>query len=320
MTSTTGYLSNLGFALSAVAPIFLVLAVGWVLRKVRMIDEPFVETASRLVFNVGLPSLIFVNLVTLDLNQVMMPHQLAYGLAATVAAFLLLWLASGYFVRDAADRGVVVQGAFRGNLGIIGIALCAQLYGQSGLAMGSMLLAVLTFSYNVLSVFALSAAGSTGGLPWAQILRSIVRNPLILSIVAGVIVAAIGWRPPEILLTSGHYFGAMTLPLALVCVGASLSSASLRHGSGLALVSVSLKLLWLPVLMTAGAVLLGFRGEPLGTLFAMFAAPTATVSYVMARAMGGNATLAASLVALSTLLSPLTLSLGIYALRYWQLI
>ncbi len=312
--------SNFLFALSAIAPIFLVLAVGWLLRRVQMVNDGFVETASRLVFNVGLPSLIFVNLVKLDLAQILAPRQLAYAVLATVAAFLVLWLASGPLIPEDRDRGVFVQGAFRGNLGIIGIAICARLYGQQGLAMGSMLLAVMTFAYNVLSVFALSASRESRGLAWGQILRSIIRNPLIISIVLGSAFAALHWQLPGVIMTSGHYFAAMTLPLALVCVGASLSAEAIRDSSRLALASMALKILVLPLLMTLVAWGLGFRGAQLGTLFAMFAAPTATVSYIMARAMGGNARMAATIVATSTLLSPVTISLGLSLLRSQHLI
>ncbi|WP_097459339.1 AEC family transporter [Mangrovitalea sediminis] len=314
------YLQILIFAFSATAPIFLVLVVGWVLRRTGLIDDPFVETASRLVFTVALPSLIFVNLVQLDLSHTVDGRQLLYSLIATLVGFFLLWWGSGPLITRGEDRGVFVQGSFRGNLGIIGIALCARLYGAQGLAAGSLLLAVMTLSYNVLSVFALTASQGRSTLPWGQILRSILRNPLILSILAGVTVAAFHWKLPGLLMTSGHYFASMTLPLALVCVGASLSSEAISDGSRITLTAVAMKLVILPALMITGAALLGFRGMPLGTLFAMFAAPTATVSYVMARALGGNAKMAASMVALTTLISPLSLSLGLYFLRLWGLI
>lgn len=304
-------IEHFSFALDVVAPIFLVLVVGMVMRRQGIIDEAFVATASRLVFNLALPALIFVNLASLSLESVLKPDQLILALVLTVAGFALLWMASGYLIARPADRGVFVQGAFRGNLGIVGIALCANLYGQPGLAMGSVLLAVLTLAYNILSVFALSASNDGAAPSWRRMLKDILRNPLILSILAGIVVAALGWPLPGILHRSLDYFGAMTLPLALLCVGASITLASLRHSSVLAAWVVALKLVLLPAAYTTVAWVYGFEGQALGTLFAMFAAPTATVSYVMVRAMGGNSDLAANLVALTTLFSPLTLSLGI---------
>lgn len=313
------YLDNLSFALSVTAPIFIVMAAGWVLRRINMIDGGFVETASQLVFKVALPTLIFLNLAQLEIATVLDPGQLLFGLGATVAGFVLLWLVSGWLGMAPADRGVFVQGAFRGNLGIVGIAVCAQLYGGEGLAVGSVLLAVLTFSYNVLSVYALSAAAG-GATQWRQIWLGILRNPLIISIVAGTTVGLLKLPLPGLLVQSGDYFSAMTLPLALLCVGATINRQAWRTVSPLAVWAVALKLLILPAVYTGIAIALGFKGLLLGTLFAMFAAPTATVSYIMARAMGRNADLAASLVALSTLLAPVTLSLGIYLLGIWGLI
>ncbi len=312
------YLQNLSFALSVTGPIFIVMAAGWVLRRINLIDSGFVETASQLVFRVALPTLIFLNLAQLEIASVLDPSQLLFGLGATVAGFVLLWLVSGWLGMAPADRGVFVQGAFRGNLGIVGIAVSAQLYGSEGLAVGSVLLAVLTFSYNVLSVYALSSAG--GATEWRQIWLGILRNPLIISIVAGTTVGLLKLPLPELLVQSGDYFSAMTLPLALLCVGATINRQAWRTVSPLAAWAVALKLLILPALYTGIAIALGFKGLLLGTLFAMFAAPTATVSYIMARAMGRNGDLAASLVALSTLLAPVTLSLGIYLLGVWGLI
>lgn len=313
------YLENLSFALSVTAPIFLVMVTGWLLRRIRLIDADFVETASQLVFKVALPTLIFLNLAQLELTAVLHPEQLAFGLTATVLGFVLLWLLTGWLRLVTADRGVFIQGAFRGNLGIIGIAVCANLYGNEGLAVGSVLLAVLTFSYNILSVYALTAAGG-GKTPWRKILTGIVCNPLIISIAAGTVVALLAIPLPTLLVESGDYFSAMTLPLALLCVGASINRRAWRALSSLSIWAVALKLAILPAVYTLGAIALGFEGILLGTLFAMFAAPTATVSYIMARAMGGNSDLAAGLVALSTLLAPVTLSVGIYFLSAWNLI
>lgn len=313
------YLDNLGFALSVTMPIFLVMAVGWFLRLVEIIDYAFVETGSQLVFKVALPTLIFLNLVQLELTSVFSPAQLALALGLTMAGFVLLWRLSGWLRLAPPDRGVFVQGAFRGNLGVVGMAVCASLYGAEGLAVGAVLLAVMTFLYNVLSVYALAAA--TGGTtPWRKIWWGILRNPLIISILLGTAAILVDLQLPPLLVQTGDYFSAMTLPLALLCVGASINREAWRSVSSLSLWGVALKLLILPAAYTGIAALFGFEGVLLGTLFAMFAAPTATVSYVMARAMRGNSELAAGIVALSTLLAPITLSLGIYLLSAWELI
>ncbi|MGP4845301.1 AEC family transporter [Marinobacter sp. 1Y8] len=316
------YLDNLLFALSVTAPIFLVMGTGWLLRRIGWITEDFEEVGSKLVFKLALPALILTSLVDLDLSSTVNPQHLGYGVATTLISFLVLWVISAWWPGSGPDRGVFVQGAFRGNLGIIGLAVCASLYGKSGLAMGSILLAGMTLFYNILSVFALQAASGRGQTSWRHVTLGIVKNPLIISILSGLLIAALKIPVPKLLLTSAAYFGQMTLPLALLCVGATLTLSALRHGSIPALIAVLIKLVLLPVILTGGAIAFGFdfNATELGTLFAMFAAPTATVSYVMARSMGGNHQLAASIVALSTLLAPITLSIGIYLLRSLALI
>ncbi|WP_211276916.1 AEC family transporter [Tamilnaduibacter salinus] len=303
---------HLTFALSAILPIFLVLVVGWWLRRIGWLDDQFTETGSRLVFNLALPALIFTNLIDLELSHLINLTQVGFALGATVVAFLVLWAGSRFWPGPGADRGVFVQGAFRGNLGIIGIAVCASLYGQQGLALGSVLLATLTLLYNFLSVFALTAGGASR---WRDVLLTIARNPLILSIFAGLSVAALDLPIPALFVTSAEYFARMTLPLALLCVGAGLSLDDLRHGSPVAFAAVALKLVVLPVMLMLAALPLELAPVALGTLFAMFAAPTATVSYVMVRSLGGNHRLAASIVALSTLLAPFSLAAGLSLLR-----
>lgn len=314
------YLDNLLFSLSVTAPIFLVMAAGWFLRRLKWIDDAFVETGSRLVFNLALPALIVTSLVNLDLDSLVNPRQVGFGVAVTVASFVLLWIVSAWWPGSGPDRGVFVQGAFRGNLGIIGIAVCASLYGNTGLAVGSVLLAGITLAYNILSVYALTASAGRQHTSWRQIVQGITRNPLIISILLGLTLAAFKVPVPDLILTSAAYFGQMTLPLALLCVGATLSLDALSHGTAAAFVATALKLVVLPIAGTLAALPFDFSPMELGTLFAMFASPTATASYVMARTMGGNHQLAASIVALTTLLAPISLSVGIYALRTLGLI
>ncbi|BES73739.1 AEC family transporter [Marinobacter nanhaiticus D15-8W] len=314
------YLDNLLFSLSVTAPIFLVMAAGWLLRRVHWIDDTFVETGSRLVYRLALPALILTSLVDLDLSTWVDPKHVGFGMAATMVSFILLWIVSAWWPGSGPDRGVFVQGAFRGNLGIIGIAVCASLYGKTGLAVGSVLLAGMTLLYNVLSVFALTAASGRGGASWRNITSHLLHNPLIVSILLGLLLAAFKVPVPDLILTSAAYFGQMTLPLALLCVGATLSLSALRLGSSSAIVATVIKLVLLPLFFTLSAIPLGFDALQLGTLFAMFASPTATVSYVMARSMGGNHQLAANIIALTTLFAPVSLSLGIYLLRTLELI
>ncbi|MFA5081358.1 MAG: AEC family transporter [Hydrogenophilaceae bacterium] len=307
-------LSTFAFAFSVTGPIFVILVLGIVLARAGLINDAFVDVGTRLVFNVTLPSLLFISISKTNLSETANFALIGYALAGTVAVYLLLELLARRLVRPAEERGVVVQGAFRSNMGIVGLAYCANAYGEVGLAAASIYLGFVTILLNVLSVVTLNRSlNKHRSVPGT--LAAIARNPLILGILLALPVAWAQIELPAVLLKTGEYFAQMTLPLALLCTGASLSLAALRHEPRNAVLAGAGKLVLVPVLMTTVAWLIGFRGMDLGILFLMTSSPTAAASYVMARAMGGNAGLAANIIAFTTLASMLVTSLGIVLLH-----
>jgi hypothetical protein len=299
--------------LEVTLPVFAMVFVGLGLRRTGWIDGAFVATASTLVFKATLPALVFLSLIRADLSVALNIPMLAFFALATVAQFALCWLWARYRVARA-DRGVYIQGAFRGNCGIVGLALAAAMYGDYGLSTGSVLLGVVIVLYNSLSVVALvtfqPGKASTGAL-----VKNIATNPLILAVLAALPFAALGITLPGWLMHTGDLFASLTLPLALICIGGTLSIASLREDRRVAVSASLFKMLWLPGLATLGAVLCGFRDRELGLLFLYFASPTAAGSFVMARVLGGNPALAANIIAITTLAASATVTLGIFVLQ-----
>jgi len=291
------------------------LFLGVAPRRLGWIDARFIDTASSLVFKGTMPVMLFLAILRADLGTALQPALLGYFLLATVVTFLLAW---GWAILriPRADRGVYTQGAFRGNNGIVGLALATSLYGDYGLSVGGVLGGLVILSYNSLSAIVLAVYGRDGKADPRSIVRSIASNPLILGVLAAMPFAY--WRVPlpHWLLVSGDYFASMTLPLALICIGGTLSLSSLRQGGGIALGAALMKMVWLPLLATWGAWLCGFREAQLAILFLYFASPTAAASFVMARASGGNHELAASIIVITTLAAVLTINLGLFVLRW----
>ena len=294
-------------------PIFLIVLLGLWLRRIGFIDDHFNQIASRLVFSICLPVLLFTTISQIDLDETINFPVFYFSLGAALLGFVLSWLGA-LNVEPRGDRGVVVQGAFRSNLGVIGLALCANAYGAPGLALASLLMASLTVSYNILSVFILSFY-SDAELVWRKVLLDIITNPLIVAIGLAVLVAISGWTMPGILLSAGEYIGRMALPLALLGTGAGMSLKALRDSTGATGLVIGLKAFLLPVIITVLALLFGFRGLELGVLFLLFVSPTATASYAMVKAMGGNDSLAANLVMTTTLVCILSCSVGFFLLK-----
>lgn len=304
--------------LNVTGPIFVIILVGLVLQRTGLITESFLQVSSKLVFSICLPILLFTTIVKLDLSQTFNLKAVVFTLLATFVIFGLSWLVS-LLTQPREDRGVVTQGCFRSNLGVIGIALAANAYGDHGLAVASLLMASLTIAFNVLSVVVLSYYQSEQRPDVQKLVLDVVRNPLIVAIVIAAFIASLSIPVPEVLLSAGGYLGSMALPLALLGTGAGLSLRALRQSGKSTLIVVVMKTLVLPALVVSMALVSGFRGVELGVIFLLFVAPTATVSYAMVRAMGGNDALTANLISATTIASIATCSLGLVLLKSFSL-
>lgn len=300
--------------LDVTLPVFAMVFAGLALKRIGWIDRAFVATASALVFKATLPTLIFLSLVKADLSVALdVPLLVFFALATLCQCFLSWGWAIGRIPRQ--ERGVYVQGAFRGNCGVVGLALAAGMYGDYGLSAGSLLLGVVIVAYNVLSVVVLAMYQPGQATDWRSLMWKIATNPLIISVLLALPFTAWSISLPRWLMTSGDYFASLTLPLALICIGATLSVRTLRDSQQVALSASVMKMVVLPVLSTGAAWLVGFSGRELGLLFLFFASPTAAASFVMVKAIGGNVALAANIIAITTLMASVTVTIGIFALR-----
>lgn len=301
--------------LGITAPVFVMLFLGVALKRLGWIDAAFIQTASALVFKATMPALLFISIIKADLDAALQPAVLIYYVIATVATFFLAW-GWALWRCPVADRGVYVQGAFRGNNGIVGLALATSLYGDYGLSLGGVLAGVVILLYNSLSALILAIYSPDGRSGAGAIFLSILRNPLVIGVTVAVPFAYWQIPLPGWLMTSGQYFAQMTLPLALICIGGTLSLSVLRESSRLALSSSLMKMIWLPALATVGAWLAGFSGPELGILFLYFASPTASASFVMARAVNANHQLAAIIIVITTLMAALSINVGLFLLGW----
>ena len=304
------FLAVVEFSISITAPIFLVLIVGVILERIGMINDNFVEVASKLVFNVTMPALIFISITQNSKDPGAHLPLLIYALVATVIGYLILeWIVSKT-VSQKSDRGIVVQGAFRSNMAIIGLAYCLNAYGDDALAVASIYIGGVMVLYNVLAVITINRS-MNAQKSVADSLKAIAKNPLIIAIVVSYAATQVNLTLPDVVTQAGNYFARMTLPLALLCAGASLRFNALKNDITPAMIATVGKLAFMPFLMTLGGYIWGFRGIELGILFLLSSSPSASAGYIMARAMNGNAILAANIIVLTTIFSLLTTSLGV---------
>ncbi|MEI6894147.1 MAG: AEC family transporter [Colwellia sp.] len=314
------FLSTINFAFSITGPIFIMVVLGSILKYFRLIGSAFIDQASMLVFKISLPVLLGMSMVRTDIATVFDLVTIANASLSTLLVFVLLTLTASIFVKNPRDKGVYVQGAFRGNLAIVGLAFCANLYGDAGIAKASIVMSILSLVYNVLSIYTLTTTLTEKKLNLITMLISLVKNPLIIGIVLGITINLLHIPIHPVLMKTGDYLAQLTLPVALLCIGASLSFADMKDTKVITSAAVIAKLIITPIIITYIAYASGFSKMDLGILFLMCSTPTAAASYVMVKAMKGNETLAANIIVISTIGSLFTVSVGLAGLRIFELI
>jgi len=309
-------LENIIFTANIVAPVFLIVVLGYVLKKIKIINENFVAVTSKFVFNVSLPVFIFMKLYNIDLSAVVDVSQIIYIYAGTLISFFIVWAFAIPFIKDGKNLSVFVQGAYRSNYAIVGLAIISNLFGDYGLGKATLILAFVLPLYNVLAVIILT-------VPMRKIKKQnlkgtfgeIILNPLIIAVIIALHFAYFKLELPSAISASGNFLSDVALPMALIGIGGSLNIENIKKASTLAFTSSAIKLIILPLVLTIGAYYSGFRNVDLGIMFVLFACPTAIVSFIMAEAMGCNSKLAGNIVVISTIGSVITISAAIILLK-----
>jgi malonate transporter len=314
-------LENLIFIIKVVLPVFLLVIVGIVLKIFKIVDDNFVDTTSKFVFKVSLPVFIFLKLHQVDLERTYDTKLVLIILFGTVLIYLISYVIARLFKLDPEREGVFVQGAFRGNYAIVGLAIILGMFGTEALAKASLLLLIIIPMYNFLAVIALSVPfRHTNKMNVQKTLLEIFTNPLIIAALVALPISYFKIELASPLITTGNYLASIALPLALVGIGGSLNIQSAKEASQMALISSFLKNVLSPVLILPAAYYLGIKGTDLGILFVIFGCPTAIASFVMAAGMKSNIKLAGNIIIISTIGSIFTMIAGLFLLKYLQLI
>lgn len=292
--------------LTIVLPVFLVIGLGLGLKRVGLVDGNFLFQLNRLVYYLALPALLFHKIAAADFSASFNGRLLAGMLAAVFVTAILAYGFAAWRRYPPLVSGSFCQGAFRGNLAYIGLAIVYNAHGESGLAAAGILLGFMVPVFNFLSIVVLlwphrdDGGKQVGVLFWT---RQVGGNPLILASFAGILWSYCHLPLPEVLDRSLDILTGMALPLALLAIGGSFSLQRLRGDISKAMIATLIKIVWLPLLTACILLLLGLGGRDLaiGVIFAT--TPTATAAYIMAQQMRGDAELSGSIIMLTTLLS-----------------
>jgi predicted permease len=303
-------LDTLAFAAETIAPIFALILVGLVLKKKAVIGDSFISTSSVLVYRLVLPVMLFQRMSLVDT----IPADLYLGIAvfsgATILVFIVTWLV--FSRMPGPIKGSMVQGGFRGNITILGLAVVESSYGSNALQSAVVFLIVLMPLFNFLAIVILSySSGRREGSIAKKVIGEVIRNPLIWGILLGLPFGLLDIQLPGMAVNSMEYVSRLTLPLALIGIGGSLNMKSLMGRKLLWSGASVIKLMVLPALVWLLAGLFSITGDTLITLVVFGACPTAVTSFVMAEALGADSELAGEIVSATTLFSMLTLTFWI---------
>jgi len=309
-------LDNLIFSLNAVMPLFLLIALGFYLRRSAFVGEEFFQYGTRVVFFITLPMSLFRNVSSTDIEQLLDFRFIAFAVTATLLAFFTIWAIARFFVKDKRILGAFVQGSYRSNIVFLGIPLLMSLGGDEGLARAALIITVVFPFYNICSVLVLAACSeSETKTGIKQFALTIVKNPLIIGIALGIVAVVTGIQLPSVFLSTIDNMVAMTSPLALICLGGGIVFHGFDKKFKYAFVASMIKVLVLPILYVISGYALGFRGVDLAAIMVLGGTPAAIAGYVTVVQMGGDGYTAGTIVVISTAMSAVTLTGFVYVLR-----
>ncbi len=306
------------FSFNAVFPIFLVMALGYFLNHIGIINDNFIKIGTKITFTVAIPCMVFPNIIDASIDDTFDPKLIIFVVGVTLLTVLILRLITPGIIKDPREWTAFIQGAFRSNYLIIGFALIDSMGGAPALAKASMLLCFVGPLYNILSVLVLAEA--TKGTAEHHILKSLITNPVIISTTLGLILAAVGFKLPDLLRSPINMMGDMALPLSLLTLGASIS---FKHGDANIPRSITaslIKVLFIPLVFLPIAYLLGFRGIDMILCLVAFASPSAVSCFPMAYQMGADAKLSGMIIAFTNTFAMGSLFLIVYILRLLSII
>lgn len=300
-----------------IAPIFLLIVLGNILRRIGIPSVDFWNINDKLVYWVLFPVLLFKTTSTLTLSGAVIGNYAIVILGGFFAAVLYSLIAIKVFRISAPSGTSVLQGAARHNT-FIALAVAERLFGADGLALAAMVTAVLIPVTNIVVVTSMvGMLPKTPGrsLP-AAILRDLTRNPLLVSIVIGMSLNLLGVGEIPVLHQTAGILGAAALPIMLLCIGANLHFSEMRAGLLSTYLSMAGKFIVFPAVVFGLVLMVGLEGNMAMIPLIFACVPTAASSFTLARQMGGDAPLAASIVTVQTLVSFVSLPIAITLLGH----
>lgn len=300
-------------AVRVVVPMAILMAVGALMRLIRVTDRPTMKKIDTMIFKIFMPLLVFYNIYRTDFSRLEGAGYIIYGTAGLVILFLVALFVVPKVIRRPDSAASMGQALLRGNYVLFGAAVAESIYGAGNIGEVMLLSAVAVPCFNAMSAVILEV-GRSGKTNLSKLLIAIIKNPMVSGAVLALAINFAGVKIPVLLEDVVADLSDLTTPMSFLSLGVSLDLKSMAGNRKILLGGVFTRLIVIPVIFMAGAVALGFRGVPMCALLILFGAPTAVSSYPMAVAMEADSELAGQMVISTTLCSLATIFIWVMAL------
>lgn len=314
-------LENLLFSVNKVLPFILLLLSGGFLKNRRILEHDFFLSANSYVHKMALPASIFLNIYTARIDFAPFYRLLIFALVITTISFIVIWLVTELIFKDKEQIGAIVQGSFRGNSVLWMIPVAAAVVGEAAVLPATFVLIVLVPAYNIYSIIVLTLRGNrTAGINFKGIILDIAKNPIILSIFTAALLNVLNIRLFAPITDFIGMVGSTATPLGIMSLGGLFSLNAATQRLIPSIYAAAIKLFIQPLVFVPVAYAFGFRGYELFIIFLVLGTPAAISSYSMAQGLGGDTAIASNILILTTVLSVLSMSIGIYLFKSFKLI
>lgn len=253
-------MENIVLSFNVIAPLFFLMVIGYVIANhTNLADKDLLKKANSLVFKVFLPCMLFKNIYQSNIRKQMQGGLCFFAAGSLLLLFVLLCLIVPKVVKKENQQGVVIQGIFRSNYVIFGVAVVENMYGPANTVTAAILSAVLVPMYNFLAVIALSFFGGKRERDFKKVIAGILKNPLIIASVLGIIASLLGVKLPEAADTTLSDLAKLATPIAFLILGGDFDFSKVKGNLKIAGGVVVVKMVILPLIFIPIVASMGYR-------------------------------------------------------------
>lgn len=312
-------MEQLILSIEIVLPLFLVMLVGFVCKRLKVVTEELARQMNGLVFRVFLPVLLCKNIYSSSLDSLMSPGVFLFAGLGILLLFFALMALIPLIEKNRPTCSAMIHAMLRSNYAYFGIPLVQSMFPGQDISVASLLVVVVVPLFNVLAVILLEMFRG-GKADAGQIVKKIAKNPLIIGSLAGLVILLTGIKMPAILQKPVDDLSKVATPLALFLLGASVDLTKTGSHVKQLVMCVATRLVIVPLIAVAAAVVMGMRGVELASVLVIFGAPAAVNSAIMSQQMGADGELAADAVVFTTAFSALSMFVFVFALKTFGLV